>query len=255
MPEIYKNEFINLYKTKKENGYNFFDERTEIIDGVEFKYLLCNIDLDLLKCAIHIAKEKSKFTMNQNQASIPRDSVTKLKKSAQGVLAEMFVHILLIDRYDFKVLRYDLERQTFEYKTDEYDLKIIVNNDSFEVESRSSNIHHKSVEKFVKNDVIIGPYGNSLKPTDDLADFHFRPIYMPEFVPFCEEDGTYYYDKNMINGNIQLVITGVATKEDFIKNSYKTPLGQKGTIYYVVDANKIGDIVEMDKKFKKIKPN
>lgn len=37
MPEIYKNEFIDLYKTKKENGYNFFDERTEIIDGVEFK--------------------------------------------------------------------------------------------------------------------------------------------------------------------------------------------------------------------------
>ena len=253
MSELYKNEFVTLYNTKKENGYKFFDECSEFIDGVEFKYLICNIDLDILKCAINIAKEKSKFTMSQNQASIPRDSVTKLKKSAQGVLAEMFVHILLLDRYGFEVLRYDLERQTFEYKTDEYDLKIIVNEDSYEVESRSSNIHHKSVEKFVKNDVIIGPYGNSLKPTDNLADFHFRPIYMPDFMPFHEENGVYHYNENMINGNIKLVITGVATKEDFIKYSYKTALGQKGTVYYVVDANKIGDVEKMDKKFSKIK--
>ena len=59
----------------------------------------------------------------------------------------------------------------------------------------------------------------------------------------------------MINGKIKLIITGVATKEDFIKNSYKTSLGQKGTMYYVVKANQIGDIKEMDNKFKKIKPN
>ncbi len=253
MPEFYKNEFISLYNAKKEKNYKFFDECSELIDEQEFKYLICNVDLDLLKCAVRLAKEKSKFTMSQNQAKIPRDNVTKLKKSAQGVLAEMFVHILLLERYGFEVLRYDLERQTFEYKTDEYDLRIIVNNNNYEVESRSSNVHHKSLERFIKKDVIIGPYGNSLKPTDELADFHFRPIYMPQFIPFCEKDGVYHYGENMINGNIKLVITGVATKEDFINFSYKTTLGQKGTTYYVVDVNKVGDIVEMDNKFKKIK--
>lgn len=255
MPELYKNEFISLYNKKKENGYRFFDEYSKDIEGVEFKYLVCNIDLDILKCAIHLAKEKSKFTMNQNQARIPRDKVTKLTKSAQGVLAEMFIHILLIDRYGFNVLRYDLERQTFEYKTDEYDLKIVINDNCYEVESRSSNIHYECIENFIKNDVIIGPYGNSIKPTDEFADFHFRPIYTPDFIPFCEKGGKYYYDQNMINGKIKLIITGVATKEDFIKNSYKTSLGQKGTMYYVVKANQIGDIKEMDNKFKKIKPN
>ena len=85
----------------------------------------------------------------------------------------MFIHILLIDRYGFNVLRYDLERQTFEYKTDEYDLKIVINDNCYEVESRSSNIHYECIENFIKNDVIIGPYGNSIKPTDEFADFHF----------------------------------------------------------------------------------
>lgn len=40
----------------------------------------------------------------------------------QGVLAEMFIHFLLISRYGFTTLRYDLERETFLHKTDEYDI-------------------------------------------------------------------------------------------------------------------------------------
>lgn len=115
--------------------------------------------------------------MDQNQAGIRRDEITKLQKCCQGVLAEMFIHVLLLERYGFKVLRYDLERENFLYKVEEYDLKIQIDNDFYEVESRSSNLHHTSIEKFINYDIIIGPYGNRLKIEDELADFHFRPIY------------------------------------------------------------------------------
>lgn len=252
MPELYKNNFIDLYNQKKRENYNFFEERRIVVDNKEFWYLVCNIDLSIMKCAMELAKEKTKFTMDQNQASIPRDEITKLQKCCQGILAEMFVHFLLVERYGFTVLRYDLERSSFVYSTDEYDLKILVSNSCYEVESRSSNVHHQSVANFISRDVIIGPYVNSIKKIEELADFHFRPIYMPDFSPFEYKDGKYIYSQKMINGDVELVITGVATKYDFIKYGYEKSLGQRGTTYKVVDAKTIGDIYEMDEKFKKI---
>lgn len=253
MPELYKKKFASLLSNKQQLEYQFFTEKTANVDGKEFKYLECNIDLDILKCAIELAKEKSKFTMSQNQASIPRDSVTKLQKCAQGVLAEMFIHFLLIERYGFAVLRYDLERESFVYSKEEYDLKIFVSDIFYEVESRSSNIHHKSVERFIKNDVIIGPYGNKVKIEDLLVDFHFRPIYMPDFIPFVIKNGKYYYSQNMTNGDIKLVISGVATKDDFLNYGYRKSLGQQGTSYQVVNAIDVGDIIDMDYKFSNLK--
>lgn len=251
MPEKHKLDFYNLYRKKISKSYDFFMERTELINHKDFKYLVCNIDIEIMKCAVKIAKEKSQFTMAQNQASIPRSEVVKLNKCAQGVLAEMFVHFLLMNRYKLDVLRYDLERPTFVYSTEEYDLKIITSDGlEYEVESRSSNIHHSYIQRFISTDVFIGPYGNKLKITDDLADFHFRPIYMPNFEPFIEEHGKTIYNPAVFNGDVLLVITGVATKQDFIKNAYDATLGQKGTIYLVVNASIVGDIVEMDSKFK-----
>lgn len=250
MSNSYKKEFLSLLSKKKAEHYSFFQERTERINEKDFKYLECNIDLDILKAAVNLAKKKSQFTMNQSQAAIPRDSVTKLKKCAQGILAEMFIHFLLLERYNFEVYRYDLERDTFIYKTDEYDIKIYISDQIYEVESRSSNIHHSSISKFINEDVIIGPYGNSVKKTDELADFHFRPIYMPNFEPFLYIDGKYRYNEKLLKKDAKLVITGVATREDFIKNGFTGDLFQRGTKYFLVYAKLVGDIDTMDEKFK-----
>ena len=251
MPNVYKDEFLALLGRKKAENYVFFKEKFTYIDNKKFKYLECNIDLDLLRAAIRLAKEKYKFTMSPNQAAIPRDRITKLTKCAQGVLAEMFIHLLLIDRYDFQVSRYDLERETFVYKKDEYDIYIYVSGHVYEVESRSSNIHHSSVARFVEEDVIIGPYGNSVKQADELADFHFRPIYMPSFEPFVAGEGKFVYDREFLD-RTKLIITGVATKEDFEKYARVGSLGQRGTQYLLVPAKKAGDVDRMDQKFKSV---
>lgn len=252
MPEIYKKEFEKLYNEKKREKYNFFIEKEIYIKENKFKYLEFNVDRSILDCALNLAKVKSQFTMAQNQAGICRDDVEKLKKGCQGILAEMAIHILLMDRYNFKILRYDLERENFIYKVEEYDLKIQEDNNVYEIESRSSNIHHISVEKFVNEDIIIGPYYNKFKKADELADFHFRPIYMPDFEPFEYRDGKYHYSDKLFSGTSKLIITGVATKEEFIKHGYTKSLGQRGTTYQVVDACLVGDLNVMDNKFKVI---
>ena len=92
-----------------------------------------------------------------------------------------------------------------------------------------------------------------MKRADELADFHFRPIYMPSFEPFSYKNGRYVYNKELLDGSIKLIITGVATKKDFIDHSYTGSLGQRGTTYLLVPANLAGDIDEMDRKFKSIK--
>lgn len=249
MPERYRKEFESIYESKKKADYKFFYERSVKLDsGENWKYLVCHIDLDILKCALELAKEKSNYTMVFSQASIPRSMATKIKKCCQGVLAEMFVHFLLLERYNLKVLRYDLERKTFQYNPEEYDLMILEGGEEYEVEVRSSNIHHREVAKFVENDVLIGPYTNSLKKKEELASFFFRPIYMPEFRLYRETANGYRYAPDLFNGEAWLVITGMATSSEMIKYGKSKSLGQYGTTYTVVDAKKVGDVDGMDQK-------
>ena len=248
MPNHHKVSFQELYK-KKKGQYCFFEEKMIFVDGEGFTYLTCQIDEEILQSVFDIAREKSDFTMSLNQACIYRNKQEKIIKCMQGVLAETFIHLLLIDRYKLSVKRYDLERDTFKYSTSEYDLKILSYDREYTVESRSSNIYSKSIKTFVDNDAIIGPYFNKVKLYEDFSDFHFRPVYQPKFNPF-EHDHT--FNDNLLNGNIKLIITGVATKEEFQKHSYIGTLGQNNTQYRLIKAKLVGDIKDMDAKFANI---
>lgn len=249
MSNTYKEKFQELYIRKKNAAYSFFYERNVVVGGINYKYLICHVDLEILKCALDIAKVKSNYTMAYNQAGIPRSMVIKVQKCCQGVLAEMFVHILLMERYKLDTERFDLERPDFRYYPNEYDINILLNGKAYEVEVRSSNIHHKDIGQFIKNDVIIGPYTNSIKKREELASFFFRPIYMPEFKPFEESHGQYRFSRELFDGGSLLAITGVATKDEMENNFHYKSLGQKGTTYRTVDAMTAGDIDEMDRKF------
>lgn len=66
--------------------------------------------------------------MNANQNMDQRSFDEKLEKQTQGVLAEIAVHIFLEKILNFDVLRFDLERETFQYNPMEYDLKIKTSN-------------------------------------------------------------------------------------------------------------------------------
>lgn len=70
---------------------------------------------------------------------------------------------------------------------------------------------------------------------------------------FIHEYTEDYYSQNMTNGDIKLVISGVATKDDFLNYGYRKSLGQQGTSYQVVNAIDVGDIIDMDYKFSNLK--
>jgi hypothetical protein len=253
MPNRHKLIFEDLYIRKKQENYVFFtDISVTLENNSRFLCLECNIDEDILEVAIKLAQEKSKFTMDANQAGIHREQIVKIQKSGQGIMAEMFLHFLFIERYNLDIIRYDLERDTFDYSTEEYDLMIISEDKQFEIESRSSNIRRKSLREFIQNDVIIGPYGNRVKSMDSFADFHFRPVYIQEFLPpLFDSDGDFIIDSRMIDKTNRLFITGCATKDEMIEKSFKGSLGQYGTTYHLIKVISVGDVVEMDEKISK----
>jgi len=104
----------------------------------------------------------------------------------------------------------------------------------------------------IENDVIIGPYGNRVKSMDSFADFHFRPVYIQEFLPpLFDSDGDFIIDSRMIDKTNRLFITGCATKDEMIEKSFKGSLGQYGTTYHLIKVISVGDVVEMDEKISK----
>ena len=164
------------------------------------------------------------MSLNQNQIS--RSDEEKIKKQTQGILAEIAIHLLIQEEYLLSILRFDLERENFEYTKLEYDLKMSKEGESdIEIEVRSSNAHSQSIVNFIVNGKIIGGYGNSTKPTDEICDFHFRPMFFPKFTTVGESPWNAF----------KLYLFGCATKKEFEKFGYKGSLGQSNTTYMLID--------------------
>ena len=109
-----------------------------------------------------------------------------------------------------------------------------------------------NINKFIREDYIIGPYTNKIKTYEDFSDFHFRPIYIPFFKAFNFVEDKIFLNEDIYNGKTKLYITGVATKDEMVANSIIGNLGQRGTQYHLIKVMITGDIKKMDYKINKI---
>ncbi len=247
--------FLNLLK-EKSNLINFNQER-EITFNLEEKRFTIpiielkreNIDEELIKNIYNISLEKAEKTMKLNQNLEEREQYIKIIKSFRGILAETIVHLYLhyiceipID----KIKRYDLERETFEYKKEEYDIKICSshqNTPCYIIEVRSSNNPYENIEDYLAERGIICAYTNNQKKTEEAKDISIAIIYKLSghkgnlkekmeknfFEDFYENKYTIYFP------------THCALKETCYNLSKKTNLGQNNTEYYIVPFSAISD--------------
>jgi hypothetical protein len=233
MANQFKDKFEKLIAKKSSEQYKFFTEHEIQIENRIWSYLEFNVDEEIYYNALEIAEIKSAYTMNANQNQEWRSDKTKLKKQAQGILAEIAVHLLFEKIYKISPLRFDLERENFNYNPNEYDLKLHVNNEIMEIEVRSSNARRQTIKDFIMNDVIIGSYGNSMKPQENLSDFHYRPMYFPEFT----------IDGNKPWENFKLYLFSCATKKEMETLGYNDNLGQYNTVYRVIKNKDADDMI------------
>ncbi|EJR29583.1 MULTISPECIES: hypothetical protein [Bacillus cereus group] len=178
MANQFHEEFSNIPLTAENYSRVTFD-----ISNPNHKYtiLKCETNKVIIDHVKRITKEKEKHTMSSSQDLTPREKNEKLTKLFQGIYAETYLHKffeLVLSSKDFSILRWDLERSSFKYSTDEYDLKIIKDSTTeYTVESRSSQNYKHSLKHGVENFDIIGPYVNSVKKKEDYNDFYLRPLF------------------------------------------------------------------------------
>mgnify|MGYP006425477481 CR=1 FL=1 len=204
---------------------------------------IIDTDSDFFKRVKQQAKAKIHFSPDANQGGKHRSLKAKYQNQLRGGLAEACAKIL-IEQYaaakniQVEVIRYDdvltdTTGFTFDTIKGEYDIKVIVNNNTKLLESRSSVAHNISILKAIAKYDTIGRYTSSTKPDESYNDFYIRPLY--EYVDF--KLANFYsqdFETLLKNNKIKLYFTGGADFNLMQKRGYNKSMGQGGTNYRVI---------------------
>lgn len=199
-----------------------------------YQILRVNPKEEFIRHALKIAKVKSKHTMDEDQAENIRDFDQKVLSAFRGIFAETAVQVYLEKILPHcKILRYDIERLTFAYSPEEYDLKIVQNGKTYEIESRSSENYKRGMDitKGLETLDIIGSYTNNTKVQESPADFYIRPLYQYETRNGYQERNLNNYLKRLREGDIVLYLTAGTDFETMQRYGRLKPMGQNNTLY------------------------
>lgn len=244
-------EFINLINNAEQPIINFPKEkRINIIDKdcsipiVELTFE--NFTNGLIHNCFNIAVEKAKKTMPQDQAGNIRLDEIKVINQFRGILAETIVHLFLYYKCDINIkniYRYDLERETFDYKPEEYDIKLKLCNNVLEVEVRSSNNPWTDISQYLLHRGVLAIYTNDFKKTEAVKDISFAVIYdlINHKGPLDEYTRKKFFEDFKNNKYKIYLITHCATKDAFELFGEITNLGQGKTQYIQVPFSTISD--------------
>ena len=268
----YGKEFIDICKKYSDFQY-FYEKELDFGTVLEFR-----APADMYNNCVKIAREKARYTMDYSQSLVLRRPEEKEIKQFKGILAETAIQLYLVQkcRIPFhQVHRWDLERDTFQSASNEYDLKITaangentngkianrevanrevtnrkianrkIANREITIESRASDSYKTSLDSFVRQYDIIGKYSNSRKTNEKKADVYMRPVYQfTSCMNKTEHKSKLYETYKMIQSReLQLYLVSGATKEEMYgERSYTKNMDQGSTIYRCLKIMDAGDI-------------
>lgn len=252
-------EFKNLVESN--DFSNLFSEEKYIINNKIFTVLKFNVDKKLVNHCLDIAKEKSNYTMALNQNLEERTDEQKFINAFRGILAETLVHLFLLKKCDLdfsRVKRFDLERASFEYSPEEYDINIIKGEEELRLECRSSSSWCANIKKACETKPIIGQYINSTKSSESISDlyscvlFQYDTDYFRKNKIYKDKDKTKLNTiQDILDGNLLVYLpSGTNVEQMTGVDSRRDNYGQKNTEYNLVDISKAGDIKSYIKKVK-----
>ena len=186
--------------------------------------------------AYNLARAKASHTMSSNQNLQHRDFETKVAKLCRGVIGEMAIHIFLptqLQRPIADILRYDLERLSFEYAPIEYDLSL----DGKRIEVRTSNNPYKTLKEYLDSPDrgVICRYTNRAKVSEQAADYYFAIVYdYPDQRGKTSELQDQAFMKDLLSGSLHMYIAAGVSEQERVANEQTVSLGQYQTSYGVV---------------------
>lgn len=198
----------------------------------DYHVLKVNVNNDMIQHTLEIAEEKSSYTMDKDQAEKIRTFEEKKLSAFRGVLAETASQILLerclkLSTIDIK--RFDIERSTFAYSPEEYDIKILYKNNSYEIEIRSSENYKYNLRDGLEKLDIIGIYTNDTKLEEEPAHFYIRPLYQYNPLIFKQERNLESYLRKIKRGEITLYLTAGTDRKSMERYSRIKQMGQNKT--------------------------
>lgn len=232
------NKYFNQYKNINRNRlFTLIIEVTQEGKQYERKYHILKVipNADIISHALDIAKEKAEYTMAEDQGERIRTNEGKVLSAFRGVFAETAIQILfetVLNNYeDLEIIRYDIERETFEYKPEEYDVRIKNKNNVYDLEIRSSENYKYDLKGGLEKLDIIGEYTNSTKVSEEYSDYYVRPLYHYKPTTYKQEKNLSSYIDKLKKGEIILYITAGTDLYSMNKYSKIKNLGQEKTKY------------------------
>lgn len=250
MANEYKLKFDNL--KCKLGDYEYFSQVNlpVYIDNEEeiFNIIRFNLNKDIIDNAIELAAKKSKYTMSYDQSGKKRPNNIKLANQTKGILAEIGVQLILEKILQApQVKRWDLERDSFEYSDEEYDVKFAYNGKEFVCESRSSTSYKTSLNEFIGRYHVIGSYTSVRKHSEGNNAFYFRPVF--QYKNYNKEWTELPYEKktntlmDLDSGELELYfVSGATLKEMNGPYSESGNNNQGRTMYNQIRMIHTGDI-------------
>ena len=195
---------------------------------------------ELVKFSMKIAEAKSSKTMALNQNLKMRTEPERVGNLLRGILGETAVQVLL-SRYletDLNdVLRFDLERATFDYVSTEYDLSYR----SRRIEVRTSNNNFDSIETYVNSSDkgIICRYTNQTKITEAESDYYFAVVYdYPGVAGAVPAIKRCQFADDVISGKLKMYLLAGANSKEKQQHAKISTLGQTNTKYELIGFSK-----------------
>lgn len=215
------------------------------INDIDWKTYEAIVDVNsaFFKKVKEQAKAKIHFSPNPSQSSEHRSLEIKYQNQIRGGLAEAYAK-LLIEEYasanniKVEVIRYDdvltaTTGFTFETIKGEYDIKVIMRNNTKLVESRSSVSHNLSLSEAIARYDTIGRYTSFTKPNESFNDFYIRPLY--EYVDYhLKNFYSHDFETLIKNNKTKLHFTGGADFNLMQSKGYNQSMGQGNTNYRVI---------------------
>lgn len=186
--------------------------------------------------AYKLSQEKALHTMSSNQNLREREFETKVAKLCRGVIGEMAIQIFLatqLKRPVSDVLRYDLERFSFQYSPIEYDLRL----DEMRIEVRTSNNPYYNLKEYFDSSDrgVICRYTNSKKISERSADYYFAVVYdYPDQKGRTSELQEKAFMKDLLDGSLHMYIVAGVSEQERLASETIVSLGQHKTSYGVV---------------------
>ena len=203
----------------------------------------------ILNNCYKIAVEKAKYTMDEGQDLQIRNRRKKIINQFKGIMAETAIQLYLLERCNFKidsVKRWDLERESFAYTNNEYDIKITQSGIDFFIESRSSSSYKTDLKHFMMYYDIIGKYANQRKTNERISDLYVRPVFQYVNCTLTQDE----YEQEIFNTfddisakRLKLYLVAVAGKNEMYgPRGYKKNMGQGKTRYQCIKIKDAHDI-------------